>query len=142
MLNGLKQNQDKQSTLENFLITKETTSHKRSSSQLSPSLEEANAKIVNMSTEKVTTTQQSPLELPTNKGFNISLPSTGTTLPSTLPSNPVHQHSNKININSMDQSKNSPSTGTTETEINHTAPSSATLDQVSLLKDIMGPLVK
>ena len=74
-----------------------------------------------MSTEKVTTMQQSSLELLANKGVNISLPSTGTTLPSTLPSNPVHQHRNKININSMEQLKNSPSTGTTETEINHTA---------------------
>ena len=122
MLNSLKQNQDKQSTMENYLITKETISHKRSSSQLSPSLEEANTKRVNMFTEKVTTMQQTPLELPANKGDSISLPSTGTT----LPSNPVHQHRNKININSMEPSKNSPSTGTTETEINHTTPSSAT----------------
>ena len=52
MLNGLKQTQDQQSTLENYIITKETISQKRSSNQLSPSLEEANAKMANMSTEK------------------------------------------------------------------------------------------
>ena len=99
MLNGLKHNQDKQSTLENFLITKEMTSLKRSSSQLSPTLEEAKAKKVNMSTEKVTSMQQSSLELPTNKGVSISLASTDTSLPSSLPSNPVHQSRKNINCN-------------------------------------------
>ena len=141
MLNGLKHNQDKQSTLENFLITKETTSLKRSSSQLSPTLEEANAKRANMFTEKVTSMQQSSLQLPTNKGVGISLTSTGTTLPSSLSTNPVHQPRKNINDNSLDQLKNSSSTSTTELETNHSKPSSATLDQVSLLKDIVGPLV-
>ena len=51
------------------------TSLKRSNSQLSPTLEEAKAKKVKMSIEKVTSMQQSSLELPTNKGVSISLAS-------------------------------------------------------------------
>ena len=93
-----------------------------------------------MSTEKVITMQQTPVELPINKGISISLPSTGTTLPSN-PTYPVHQHLNKIHINPVEQLKSSPSTGTTDTEIKHTTPSPSTLDQATLLKDIVGPLV-
>ena len=57
-----------------------------------------------MSTEKVITMQQTPAELPINKGVNISLPSTGTTITSN-PTYPVHQHLNKININPVEQLK-------------------------------------
>ena len=94
-----------------------------------------------MSTEKVTSMQQSSLELPTNKGVRTSLASTGTTLPSSLPSNPIHQSRKNINENSPNQLENSLSTSTTESETNHSEPPSVTLDQVSSLKDVVGPLV-
>ena len=84
--------------------------------------------------------QQTPVELPVNKGISITLPSTGTTSASN-PTYPAHQHLNKIHTNPVEQLKSSPSTSTTDTEIKHTTPSPPTLDQPAILKDIVGPLV-
>ena len=48
MLNGHKHNQEKQTTLTMYIISKDTISQKRPSSQLSPSVEETSAKKANM----------------------------------------------------------------------------------------------
>ena len=81
MLNGSKHNQERQTTLKTYIITKETTSHKRSSSQLSPSVEETSAKKANMSSDTTKVAQNTSLELVPNPPTTHPIQCNGTTTP-------------------------------------------------------------
>ena len=114
--------QDHQSTLKQYLLPKEKRSQKRTSSQFSPSTEETTAKKVNIHTLSDATATMADHSHEEN--MNI-MPSTGTT-------------------SYVKDSKGTPvRTGTTDHPIslNQHESTGTLMDQVTLLKDIVGPLV-
>ena len=117
MQNDIKQLQDHQSTLKNYLLPKGKKTQKRTSSQLSPSTEETTAKKVNTCTSSTASSMMANLSEGENNNLTMS---TGTTL--------------KTSDNKIDSTRN----GTTD---NQNASTSSLLDQAMLLKDIVGPLV-
>ena len=120
MQNELKHMQERQGTLEQYLLPKEKKSNKRTSSQLSPSTEEITAKKVNLSS---TATASAKTDRSRKENMNNPLSTGITTL----------------------NSDNTPTRpGTTEDLLStqQNEPKGPLAEQATLLKDIVEPLVK